>query len=129
MALMGYLTCDVNGITQSKRTPVFAFTHHAEATGPSQPFVIRKQLDAATPRFREKLRDPEFRFSTWKLELYHNPPTGGVDVHYLTIKLTGARLVWIRAVMPDPYLEPAMANVHEYEELAFQYDDLQIDPN
>jgi type VI secretion system secreted protein Hcp len=85
-----------------------------------QPFVVTKLVDHSSPAFHKALATGDV-FKEWKLNF--KAMAEGEPKTYLTVVLGGARIVSIRTVMPDLTI-PANANVHEYEEIAFQYDDI-----
>lgn len=82
------------------------------------PFTITKRIDQSTPFFHEYQKiggviDP------CKIHFIHNPPKGKA-ANYLTVELHGAKVVGIKTVMPRNSI-PALAMVHEYEEISFAY--------
>jgi type VI secretion system Hcp family effector len=118
MPLLAYLESSVTGVTAKGNTPVIAFNHHS-APGENQVFVIRKKIDASTEAFH-KHKEDQTVFGKWKLDLWHNPKSGP-ECNYVTISLEKAKIAWINIVMPDAQ-NPQFANVHEYEDIAFEFE-------
>lgn len=118
MPLVAYLESSVKGVTEKGNTPVIAFNHQA-APDANQVFVIRKKIDASTQTFHTMMTDKTV-FGKWTLNLWHNPRSGP-ECNYVSIDLKKAKIAWINLVMPDAQ-NPQFANVHEYEDIAFEFE-------
>jgi type VI secretion system Hcp family effector len=119
------------GAVLSGEVPVLAAEHRVESgidpiTGlraddrTFHPFVITKLIDHSSPAFHKALATGDV-FKEWTLNFKAMVPNESDPQTCLTVTLGGARIVSIRSVMPDLTIA-ANVNVHEYEEIAFQYD-------
>lgn len=86
-----------------------------------KPFIITKKIDLSSPYLLQALRD-NITFTTWDLRFFHMP-FSGTDWNYATVKLTAARIISVKMVMPHIAM-PGNAIIHEWEEIAFQYDSI-----
>ncbi len=82
-------------------------------------FVITKKIDQGSPYFQQALRD-NVPFSSWALRFFHMPSSGS-EFNYAAVTLTGAKVVSIKMIMPHITM-PGNTMIHEYEEIAFQYE-------
>jgi type VI secretion system Hcp family effector len=93
-------------------------------------FVIRKRVDVTSPYFYEFMlngtlqsgNNDKSKLSAFELELIDVKPLKPNNL-YGTIILRGAVVVSIESVMPD-YGDQEQRNIHEYEEIAFAYDEI-----
>ena len=82
------------------------------------PITITKRIDQSTPFFHD-FQSKGTVIEPWELRFIHNPPKGEAQ-NYMTVKLTGAKVIGIRTVMPRN-TDPSVAAIHEYEEISFAY--------
>lgn len=92
-----------------------------------KPFVITKELDKSSPLLYNLLINNE-NITSWELQFW-TPAVGaatgaGAEKQHYTIRLTNARLVDIRFVMPNNK-NPDLQKLTEYEELSFVYQKIE----
>jgi type VI secretion system Hcp family effector len=115
---------------REKEITVTSFTHKVTTqidptsgapgkTRTHTPFVIQKNIDIATPALHQAHANGT-ELEPFTLRLFHMP-SSGPEAHYFTITLTGAKIVKIQSVFPA-LQDPKNANVHEYEQVSFEYD-------
>lgn len=107
---------------REKQTPVIAIEHEV-SDGKHAPLKITKFLDQTSPRFHQAQSTCEVLPSVG-LSLYHMPLSGN-EKNYCTITLSEVQVVAIRTVQP-PVLEPAYNNIHEWEEVTFVYNGIDV---
>ena len=148
MALMAYLKLkgqkqgEIKGSVTQKgregRIAVIAAEHEIVSprdaasglpTGKRQhkPFVLRKEVDAATPLLYTLLANNE-ALSEWELQFWAPQVKAhagmGAEVQHYTVRLFEARLAGMHFQMPD-LRDPALAKLAERELLTFTYGRIQ----
>ncbi|HZE98851.1 MAG TPA: type VI secretion system tube protein TssD [Planctomycetota bacterium] len=84
-------------------------------------FAIVKKIDIASPFIMQAFRD-NIAFTDWILK-YNHMPSNGPSFDHASVKLTDARVVGYKMTMPHLGV-PANSQVHEYEEISFQYESI-----
>jgi len=82
------------------------------------PLVITKGIDEASPLLHNALKSGEV-MNEFTLQLWR-PDKGGTMIMYLRIRLTDARIVKVRQVMPNN-TDTSLASLPAYEEVSFAY--------
>lgn len=87
-----------------------------------KPFVITKELDAATPVLYNVLVNNE-NVTEWELQYWRPSATGAEQQHY-TVKLTNANIASITQRMLNNK-DPNLMKYETYEEIAFTYQKIE----
>jgi type VI secretion system secreted protein Hcp len=102
---------------------VYAFEHAQSATAPARKFHVVKPLDKATPLLRNALEKGEaiasFELRLWRPMVAAATGTGSEE-QYLTITLTGARVISIKATQPNTQ-HADLLKLPVQEEVTFSY--------
>jgi type VI secretion system Hcp family effector len=93
----------------------------ANSTRAHSSFKIRKPVDLTSPHFHNALTN-QVELSQVQLRLYKVSPGVSSD-QYATITLKKVTVQEIETTMPD-LTNADEANVHEYEDVSFTYDDI-----
>lgn len=88
--------------------------------------VIQKEIDERSHWFH-KLHDTNVVLPTVVLHLWHMPPSG-TEVNYLTIELSGARIVQIEMFQPSTHIQ-SNSTMKEHEKISFIYDKIRFKEN
>ncbi|HLO33965.1 MAG TPA: type VI secretion system tube protein TssD [Anaerolineales bacterium] len=112
----------VSGASHSIESPRDAASGLPTGGRVHEPFIITKELDAATPLLYNMLVHNE-NILTWELQFWQ-PSAAGTERNHYTVKLTDASIASIDFRMPDTQ-DPHLATRAEYEEIAFTYQKIQ----
>ncbi|GGI27625.1 type VI secretion system tube protein TssD [Pedobacter mendelii] len=91
------------------------------------PFIITKELDKSSPLLYNILASND-SITEWKLEFWGTQIKtaigSGAETQKYTVKLTNARIINIKFVMPN-VKDPDLAKYVEYEEVSFAYETIE----
>jgi type VI secretion system secreted protein Hcp len=107
--------------------PYNAATGLASGKRMHKPFVITKELDKSSPSLYNALISNE-NITDWELQFW-TPQLGaatgiGAEKQHYTIRLTNARIIDIKFVLPNTKITETQ-NLAEYEEVTFLYQKIE----